>query len=197
MRLFTTLCGIRLTVSGLNQLPKTGCVVVANHCSYLDGPLLAMALPPHFSMVIKREAGDVPLVGFFLRRLQHILVERKQARRAAQDAQQIIDHLEAGEAVGIFAEGTFHAQPGVHRFKPSAFIGACRHQVAVVPIGIQGTRHIWPDKRRSLRPGLVQIHVMPAINTADYAAESERQQARVVAEAAREVIAKQIGEPLV
>ncbi len=197
MWLFTILCGIRLRVSGLDKLPKTGCVVVANHCSYLDGPLLAAVLPPRFSMVIKREAGDIPLAGFFLNRLQHILVERKQARRAAQDAQQIIDHLEAGEAVGIFAEGTFHAEAGVHRFKPSAFIGACRHQVAVVPIAISGTRHIWPDKRRSLRPGQVAIEVMTALDTSQYSADSERQQARAVAEAAREVIAAHIGEPLV
>lgn len=196
MRLFCLLAGIRLELKGLDNLPSGAAVVVANHCSYIDGPLLSAVLPPHFSLVIKREAGNVPLVGFFLRRLEHILVERKQARQAANDAQRIIDHLEAGEAVGIFAEGTFSHQIGVQRFKPSAFIGAVRHKTPVVPVAIKGTRQLWPDQRRSLRPAKVCISLLPPIMPVAKTEHSERQQARQIAETSRRHIAAAISEPL-
>ena len=55
-RLILRLAGIALTVRGLELLPRAPCVLVANHASYLDGILLAAALPagcPH-AFVAKR-----------------------------------------------------------------------------------------------------------------------------------------------
>lgn len=205
VRLAMWLCGMRLVITGLNNLPKGGCVVVANHSSYLDGPILASALPTRFCLVIKREAENIPAVGFFLRRVDHLLVERHNPRQAAKDAKKIVERLANGEAVGIFAEGTFHAAPGIHRFKPGGFVAAVRNQRPVVPVAIRGTRHILPDQRRTLRPGTVRIDVLPAIQTtievtptnASDTAPTSRQQANAVAEQARETIAHHIQEPLV
>lgn len=40
------LTGTRLTIRGLEHMPATPCIVVANHASYLDGPILTAVLPP-------------------------------------------------------------------------------------------------------------------------------------------------------
>lgn len=195
-RLWLCLCGIRVQINGLATLPESGCIVVANHCSYIDGPLLAAVLPPRFSLVIKNEAGKVPVVSFFLRHFDHILVERHKAKKAAQDAQRIIDRLQAGDSIGIFAEGTFHATPGVQRFKPSAFIGACRHQIPVVPTAIKGTRHFLPEGRKTIRLVTIEVTLLPSITPASSNELSERQLARQTAEQARHAIANTVQEPL-
>lgn len=194
--------GMRLVITGLENLPSGGCVVVANHSSYLDGPILASALPTRFSLVIKREAENIPTVGFFLRRVDHLLVDRTNPRQAAKDAKQIVQRLADGEAVGIFAEGTFYAEPGIHAFKPGGFVAAVRSQRPVAPVVISGTRHILPEQRLTLRPGIVRIDVLPAIETALHARTSDavptsRQQANSVAEHARVAIAQRLQEPLV
>ena len=197
VKCFCVLTRLRVRTTGFDKLPNGACVAVANHCSYLDGPLLGTALPSRFSVVIKNEAENIPLVGFFLRRLDHILVERHNARRAAEDAQGIINRLANDQAIGIFAEGTFHNSPGVRRFKPSAFIGAYRHQAAVVPVAIAGTRQVLPGDRKTLRPGTIHITALPAVSVQTSDKSSERQQARDLAEQVRRQIAERIGEPLV
>ncbi len=64
-RAWLWLSGIRFRVIGLENLPNGACVVVANHCSYIDGPLLAAALPSRFSLVIKNEAEKIPVAGLY------------------------------------------------------------------------------------------------------------------------------------
>lgn len=195
VRISLFLAGIRLSVSGLENLPANGCIVVANHSSYIDGPVLGAVLPPRFCLVIKREADSIPVVGFFLRRIDHQFVERQSPRGAARDAQQMIQRLRNGEEVGIFAEGTFKKDAGLLPFKPGAFIGAIRSQVPVVPVAIHGTRHIFPAEAKLMRPGPIKITVLPAIPS-QLNGQSLRETSQKIAEQARETIAATVKEPL-
>src|SRR5438067_13358232 len=68
-RAFLRLAGIPLRVKFLERLPPGQCVVVCNHANYLDGIVLAAALPPRFGFVVKREMAGVPLAGVVLRPL--------------------------------------------------------------------------------------------------------------------------------
>lgn len=196
LRIALKLAAIKLTAKGLEHLPSGGCVVVANHSSYLDGPILAAVLPPQFCLVIKREASNTPLVGFFLRRIDHQFVERHQPRGAARDAQQLIQRLRRGEEVGVFAEGTFVAQPGILPFKPGAFVGAVRAQVPVVPAAISGTRHIFPAGSLLLRPGKIEVTLLPPIYS-NHAQLTVREASKQIAAEARQAIADVVKEPLV
>lgn len=195
MRLYCLFVGLRLRIHGLENIPSGSCVVAANHASYLDGPLLSTALPSHFSLVIKNGAAAIPAVGFFLGRLEHLLVERRKPRQAALDAQRVIAQLCQGHAIALFPEGTFQQQAGLQAFKTSAFIGAQRHQRPVLPVSIRGSRRIWPDKRFTLRPGVVEIDVLAPI-TPTPNTDSERLAARQLAEQCRQAIAAKTQEPL-
>ncbi|HEV7988683.1 MAG TPA: 1-acyl-sn-glycerol-3-phosphate acyltransferase, partial [Candidatus Binataceae bacterium] len=68
-RVFFRLAGIPLRIEGVERLPQTPCVVVANHASYIDGIVAAAALPPAFAFVIKKEMVRVPLASLLLRGL--------------------------------------------------------------------------------------------------------------------------------
>src|SRR5690348_1802262 len=60
---------IRFELINPQLLPNEPCVVVANHCSYLDGLLMKAVLPSRFSFVIKKEMVKVPLAGLLLKRI--------------------------------------------------------------------------------------------------------------------------------
>src|SRR5690348_9688575 len=62
-RAYFRLCGMPVRALGLERLPEGACVIVANHASYLDGPLLFAWLPPRFGFVIKKEASRTPVLG--------------------------------------------------------------------------------------------------------------------------------------
>lgn len=157
------LTGTRLVVRGLSHIPAEPCIVVANHASYLDGPILTAALPPKFSFVIKREMTRVPLAHFLLRRIGSEFVERADAHKSAGDARRILQKARAQQSMAFFPEGTFTAEPGLRRFHNGAFAAALRGQVPVVPVAIRGSRHMLSAAQVLPRPGRLEVIVMPAL----------------------------------
>jgi len=168
-RLLFLLTGAWPVIRGLDQLPTTAAVVVANHASYLDGILLTAALPHRFQFVIKREITQVPLVHFFLRRIGAHFVERFDANKGATDARRILQTATNGGSLVFFPEGTFRREPGLRRFHKGAFMIASRHELPVVPVVINGTRSMLPAHEWLPRPGDLEIQVQSPLPLADSA----------------------------
>ena len=178
-------------VRGIDHLPTAECVVVANHASYVDGPLLKGYLPWRFNFVIKGEFRKFPPAHFFLVRSGANLGERKEIKGSTRDARQLVKAALRGESLGFFPEGTFREEPGVGRFRPGAFVAARRSDMPVVPIAIHGTRYVLPLSRYLPRRGPMVIDILPAIAPGDADYESSR----VLAEASRQRIIAATGEP--
>ena len=183
--------GVAIRVNGWHNLPESNSVVVANHVSYADGPLLRGVLPAEYCFVIKGEMRNIPVAHFLLRRAGSRFVERHQAGGSARDARAIVKAAGGGQSLAVFPEGTFRAEIGVGRFRAGAFVAAVRADMPVVPVAISGTRHILPHGRRLPRPGRIVIHILEPImpDHEDYA------DSRKVAELARQRIIAALGEP--
>jgi len=178
-------------VRGMDNLPTSDCVVVANHASFVDGPLLKGYLPWRFKFVIKGEFRKFPPAHFFLWRSGSKLVERKDIRGSTRDARQLVKAALRGESLGFFPEGTFRKEPGVGRFRPGAFVAARKSAMPVVPIAIHGTRYVLPHGALLARRGPMIIDILPAIRPGDAAYESNRS----LAEEARRRILAVLDEP--
>jgi 1-acyl-sn-glycerol-3-phosphate acyltransferase len=139
------LAGLPYSVRGAERLPETQSVVVANHASYVDGPLLYAALPSRFGFVIKKEVGGIPLAGWLLGRLGHELVDRHNKAEGSKDARRILKAAFSGGSVAFFPEGTFTAKPGLARFHSGAFVTAAKAGLPVVPVVIHGARQVLPS----------------------------------------------------
>ena len=185
------LSGIRPEVTGIENLPQQGCVVVANHASYVDGILLKGFLPARFSFVIKGEMRNIPIAHFMMRRSGARFVERFKSSESARDARQIVKAARSGESLGFFPEGTFLEEPGVGRFRAGAFMAAIKGEMPVVPIAISGTRHMLAAGQVLPRPGPIRIDVLPPIMPQDPAFGDHHR----LAEAARQRILAILDEP--
>jgi 1-acyl-sn-glycerol-3-phosphate acyltransferase len=128
-----------LRVEGLEHLPAAGpYLVAANHHNYLDGVVLAVALPePIAFLVMPRVWRATPLHPWLHRRLGSIPLRLERpdvgALRGALRA------LEDGRVVGIFPEGPFSVRGQLERGLPGVGLLAARAGVPVVPAGIRGT----------------------------------------------------------
>jgi 1-acyl-sn-glycerol-3-phosphate acyltransferase len=162
-RTFFWSVGMPIRVKDAHNLPDGPCVIVANHASYLDGPVLKAALPARFCFVIKKEVSRVPLAGLLLRRIGSEFVDRFNRHAGGMDARRLLKAADAGQALAFFPEGTFLPHPGVGKFHTGAFAIAARSALPVVPIGIRGTRRILPSGHILPRPGVIDIHVLPAL----------------------------------
>lgn len=183
------LTGTPVDVRGLSHIPAEPCIIVANHASYLDGPVLTAVLPPRFGFVIKREMTRVPLAHFLLRRIGSEFVERADAHRSATDARRILQKARARESLAFFPEGTFRVEPGLRRFHSGAFAAAARGGVPVVPVVIRGSRHMLPAEKALPRPGRLEVIVKPPV-----VAEGPDQVVALLMEARQSILAD-LGEP--
>jgi len=159
-RAYFALVGLPIAVRGIELLPPGACIIVANHASYVDGPLLFACLPPRFGFVIKKEASRIPLAGVLLRRLGHHFVERRNRHEGASDARRILRAVEDGQAVAFFPEGTFVPEPGLGRFHSGAFAAAARSGVPVAPVAIRGTRRVLGGGTIVPRWGRIEVEVL-------------------------------------
>ncbi len=191
-RAYFALCGLPVRVVGLDRLPSGPCIIVANHASYVDGPLLFACLPPRFGFVIKKEASRIPLAGLLMRRLGHHFVERRNRHEGAGDARRILRSVEQGQAVAFFPEGTFTAEAAVGRFHSGAFAAASRAGVPVAPVAIRGTRRILRAKTLLPHWGRIEVEALEPLATATGAGDA----AAELRDSARERIAAAVGEPL-
>lgn len=192
-RLFFTLSGITWEVRGLGRLPDRPAVVVANHASYVDGPLLCAALPSRFGFVIKKEVASVPLAGSLLRRLGHEFVDRHNKAESARDARRILKTAASGTSLVFFPEGTFSAQAGLARFHSGAFVTATRAGMPVVPVVIHGARNLLPAHAWLPRRGSLVVEILDPLLPPP-APEGAAAVARLRLDARRAILAR-LGEP--
>jgi 1-acyl-sn-glycerol-3-phosphate acyltransferase len=163
-RAVLTIMGMPISVHWFGPLPEP-CIVVANHCSYLDGVVLAAILPPRFDFVIKREMNSVPLAGFLLQRIGVQFVTRNNRAGSLRDALRVMRSAAGGSSLAFFPEGTFQEQPGLLRFHIGAFAAAQRSGAPVVPLVIRGTRHCLAPGTFLPRPGWITVETLAPLSS--------------------------------
>lgn len=168
LALLARLARIRLHVRGREHLPARGRprVYVCNHASYLDGALLALALPDPVAFVAKAELRRNILVRIFLERLGTEFVERHDARRGAQDARALADRVRAGKPLLFFPEGTFTRAPGLRPFRMGAFTAAVDSGVDLVPLALSGSRSLLRSESWRPNPGEATLTIAAPIDPA-------------------------------
>ncbi len=140
-RLFFALAGMRLTVRGLEQVPRDRpFVLTPNHASYLDGLLLVAALDLPARFVAKRELLDHWVPRIFLKRIGAAFVERFDAQHGIEDAGRLAESVRGNHPLVIFPEGTFRRMPGLLPFRMGAFVIAAQAGAPVVPAVLRGAR---------------------------------------------------------
>jgi 1-acyl-sn-glycerol-3-phosphate acyltransferase len=183
-RAFLRAAGIPFTVDGLDRLPQSPCVVVANHSSYIDGLVAAAALPPDFAFVIKKEMVRVPLAGMLLRGLGSQFVERFDRHKGGVDARRVLKLAATGQSLVFFPEGTFNEIRQVGKFLGGAFATAARSDMPVVAVAIHGTRAVLPTGGMKLHRLPIRVEILEVLTAGDARQRS------------RELIARAVGEPL-
>jgi len=183
-RAFLRVAGIGFSVEGLEHLPATPCVVVANHASYIDALAIVAALPPDFAFVIKKEMVTVPLAGLLLRRLGSQFVERFDRHKGATDARRVLKLAATGQSLMFFPEGTFDENRHIGKFLGGAFTTARRSQMPVVPVAIHGSRDVMPPGGMSVFRRPIRVQILGVMDAEEARTKS------------RELIARAVGEPL-
>ncbi len=128
-------------VEGLDQLPREGpLIVIANHLSNADPPLVAGWLTPALNRqlhILAKESLFVGPLSMFFRALGASPVRKggsdMEAFRVAKGV------LDRGEVLCIFPEGTRSNTGALIEPKPGVAMLALRSAVQILPVGVSGT----------------------------------------------------------
>jgi len=164
-RLILATTGVRVSTQGMDRLePGRTYVFVANHQSIYDIPILFWSLPYQLRIIAKDSLGNVPFLGWHLRRTGHMLVDRRHPdpTRIFGWAARLMSN---GLSLIVFPEGTRSRDGRVARFKGGSFYLALEAGLPVVPLSVVGSRHVMLKGRLTTYPGEVRLIVHEPIDT--------------------------------
>lgn len=176
------LIGIRVTVTGA---PADGrpLLLLANHTSWLDIPILASVAPVSF--IAKKEVANWPVVGFLAKAQRSVFIDRERRHATGSHADEVAGRLSKGDIMVLFAEGTSSDGNRVLPFR-SALVGAAQKAIEAdgaatvqpvaisyqrmlgLPLGRQhrplvawyGGTNLLPHLKRVLSEGGIDVHVV-------------------------------------
>jgi 1-acyl-sn-glycerol-3-phosphate acyltransferase len=170
---------VSVEIEGLDQLPRDQpYLFLANHQSIYDIPVLFWHLPYQLRILAKASLGRVPFLGWHLGRSGHVLVDRSNP--GSSTMVQIKELMRQKVSIVVFPEGTRSADGTVARFRGGIVLLAIEAGLPIVPVSVEGTRHVMLKGRLMTCPGHVRVKVLPVVSTAGYAATQARQLAGVV-----------------
>ena len=141
---------------------KTPSVIIANHQSHLDIPLLLMQ-SPNIIVLTTTWVWNNPLYALVIRYLDfysvtggyEILIERLKKK------------VEDGYSILVFPEGTRSPDSNIKRFHKGAFLLAEKLNLDIIPIIIHGTGDCMNKGENHIKGGSVTIKIFPRIKASE------------------------------
>lgn len=174
---------VRVTVVGQEQFdPSRSYIIMSNHQSNFDIPVLLAHLRCQFRWLAKAELFKIPIFGRGMRGAGYIPIDRSDRRAAIRSLQTAAETIRNGSSVMIFPEGTRSLDGRLRSFKKGGFVLAVDAGVPIVPVVIHGTFAVMPKSGLRIRPGRVCVEVLEPIETAGYSRKQKDELLEIVRE---------------
>jgi 1-acyl-sn-glycerol-3-phosphate acyltransferase len=159
MRLSRRILGLELEVKGLEAVDrKTSYVFMANHLSFIDGPLLFTLIPQNVRVILKEVIFRLPVLGLGMKHVGFVPVDRKGKSGGQASISRAARQIkERGYSFLIFPEGTRSLDGTMGRFRRGGFYLALESGSPILPIVIQGTFEMMPKGEFFVKKGRIRV----------------------------------------
>jgi 1-acyl-sn-glycerol-3-phosphate acyltransferase len=145
----------RLEVIGNENIPeKGGVIVAANHFSYLDPPVIGVALKRQASFIAKEGLFKIPIIG---RGIKAFSFPVKRDRPQPSTIKEAVSRLKQGGVIVLFPEGGRSANGSFLDAKRGVGMIAAMSSAPVVPALIEGTDRAFPVGAKIFRPAKISV----------------------------------------
>lgn len=164
----------RVGYTGRENIPATGGVlVVSNHQSHFDPPLVGIGCLRQINYVARKTLFDVPLFGRFIKSVGAFPIDRDGI--GLSGIKESLKLLKHGEMVLIFPEGTRTSDGEIAPFRPGFTTLAARTNAAILPVAIEGAFQVWPRSKKFPGLGKIRVHYGKPIPHEEIAGCDERE----------------------
>ncbi len=176
-RFLALFSGVRVKVSGLDNIPRGKALIFAANHQGLGDILIALAfLPVSFRFAVKKELFKVPFFGWYLKRAGYFSIDRGMVLSAYRTVENIVEIIKGGESVLLFPEGTRTKTGELGRLKRGSLLAALKSGAPIIPVAITGSYNILPRGSWIMRPHPVKVKLGKPIyirSEADYEGKVE------------------------
>jgi 1-acyl-sn-glycerol-3-phosphate acyltransferase len=159
------LCGLKYVVEGRERIPPGNHIVMSNHTSAWETVAQFLIFPPQV-WVLKRELLWIPFVGWGLKLLRPIAINRGEGHRAVnQVVEQGKARLRDGLWIIIFPEGTRVIAGETRKFGVSGAVLAIASGKSVVPLS-HNAGLFWARRGFVKKPGTIRVIIGAPIESA-------------------------------
>lgn len=163
-RLCCAVVPLKINLTGKSNFDqKTTYVVVANHQSMADIPLIHGNLGLHIKWIMKKELETVPIFGAACKNLGCISVDRSNREAALASIQKAKKKLSKKACVCFFPEGTRSHDGVLKPFKKGAFMFALEAGFPILPVTIKNSKKALPSGSLDLRPATIELIIHPPV----------------------------------
>ncbi len=152
----------RVRYTGVKNVPNEGAaLVVSNHQSHLDPPLVGAGCPRRMNFLARDTLFHFGPFGRLIGSLNAIPLDREGGGMAGM--KETLRRLKRGELVLVFPEGTRSRDGEIAPFRPGIAALAVRAKAAIVPVTIEGAFRAWPRTQALPLPRTIHVHYSPPI----------------------------------
>jgi len=145
-------------------------IVMSNHSSLYDIPLIILALPGSIRMMAKTELFKVPLWGGAMKHSEFVPISRTSGKQVTRNLKYAKKIMESGIVLWVAPEGTRSKTGKLQQFKKGGFLLARQAKAIIIPVGIRGLGKVLPAKTVDFSLGEhVEVHIGKTIDTTKYA----------------------------
>jgi len=153
--------------------PDTAYIIMSNHRSHYDIPLIFVSLEGSIRMLTKKELFRVPIWGRGLKASEFISIDRKDHEQAIKDLENAKEKMKSGIVLWIAPEGTRSRSGEMGEFKKGGFMVAIQTGATIIPVGIEDSEKILPPDTLDLYLDQeVHINIGRPIDASAYTIES-------------------------
>ncbi len=160
-RTILKLIGVKVLIE--NKPDPEAKMLIMNHSSFIDIPIIEAVYPNDMVWIAKKELFDTPFFGLLLKLPENIRLDR-------EDRKSIVHLLKESKkksqtkTIAIFPEGTRARGDKLLPFKPGAKIIAEKLSIKVQPVLIVCARARFDSKKLELNPGTVKVIYMDSFH---------------------------------
>ena len=162
----------KVHVEGEENIPNETFMVVANHQSLMDIPLI-LAYVTRGGFIAKKELEKVPGVAWFIKYMGGVFIDRENPRQIAGEIKKVLKNLRNGVNYIVFPEGTRTEDGSVLEFKKGSIALAMKTKVKILPVAIWGTMYLVPKGSLLFDPGEVYLKILPLVDPTKFDNEEE------------------------
>jgi len=165
-RVMLLITGARVRIQGKEKIQKNhSYVIISNHQSVFDILAIVTSLGVQYRWTIKKELLKIPLFGHALYASRNIFIDRINPEKARESIQKGLDRLPPGVSIMFFAEGTRSSDGRLKEFKKGGFNVALEKSYPILPVTVNGSRHVLPKGSIVFTPGRIHVVVGDPIDT--------------------------------